>query len=403
MSSRGAGSLRHADVHQRIPLNANRILAARWIIPVSSPPINGGWVRLAGDRVVEFGKGQAPAPADDLGDVVLLPGLVNAHTHLEFSDLRQPVGVPGMPLHEWIGLAIGARGVATAETRRAAIASGLAESRAAGVRLIGEITTPPSVYPDQVAGPEWVSFAEVVGLQAQRGAERLRAASEYCAADLRGGWSPHAPYSTAWHLIEACVAQARRHSRPLAMHVAESPHERELLETAAGPFAETLRALGVWQEGLFPWPARPLERLIELLAAAPRVLLVHGNYLSESEIERLAAHRNTTVVYCPRTHSFFRHPPHPVARLGQAGIRVALGTDSRASNPDLDLWQEVRHLLRYRPDIDPHEVIKMATLHGADALGRRDVGRIETGARPGFRAVPTAASDLAGLWASLAE
>ena len=378
------------------------MLKARWIIPVSRDPIHAGWVRLRGDRVVEVSGGRCPSGAEDLGDVALLPGLVNAHTHLEFSDCRQPIGDPGTTLPEWIGQVIAARSETTVEGKRAAIEQGMRESRAAGVRLIGEITTPPCQYPNAPDDPQRVSFAEVLGLSAERGEDRWSAAMAFTRDDRSAGWSPHAPYSTSLTLIDACIEQARKQSRPLAMHVAESPAERELLTSASGPFADTLQTLGVWQEGLFPWGVEPLQQLIQRLSRAPRALLVHGNDLRAAEIEQIAEHPQMTVVFCPRTHAFFGYREHPVAEMLKANVRVALGTDSRASNPDLNLWREVQFLLRQRSDLPGQDLIRMATMSGADALGRSDLGRIEAGSRPGLGCVGTAASKLADVDADLA-
>jgi cytosine/adenosine deaminase-related metal-dependent hydrolase len=277
------------------------------------------------------------------------------------------------------------------------------ESRAAGVRLIGEITTPPCQYPGEPDDPQRVSFAEVLGLSSDRGDERFRAALAFAREDRSAGWSPHAPYSTSPALIDACIEQSRSQSRPLAMHVAESPTERELLTSATGPMADALRELGVWQDGLFPWGADPLLQLIRRLSRSPRVLLVHGNDLRAAEIEQITRHPHMTVIYCPRTHAFFGYPKHPVAGMLKANVRVALGTDSRASNPDLDLWGEVQFLLLQRSDLSGQDVIRMATANGADALGRSDLGRIAPGCQPGLGCIATNASNLAEVFADLAS
>jgi aminodeoxyfutalosine deaminase len=381
------------------------VLAARWIVPVSQPPINGGWIRYCGDVVVEVGKGRAPNGADDRGDVAILPGLVNAHTHLEFSDCRQPIGPRGIALHDWIGQVIAARRSTNPDMKQQAIELGLDESVSAGVRLIGEICTPPCEYPDRFNKNqriELVTFAEVLGLSAERATERFTAAELHNEQSESAGWSPHAPYSIWWSTIEACVQQASQHNRPLAMHVAESPAERELLESGCGPFAETLRSIGVWQDGLFPWGEQPFLKLILQLSAA-RTLIIHGNDLRSHEIQRLAQHPQMSVVFCPRTHAFFGHERHPVLEMLQSGINVALGTDSRASNPDLDLWGEVQFLLRHRQDLEPETVLKMATQNGGAALGRRRLGHIEAGLAPGLKVVSTQARNVDELYASFAE
>ncbi|KAA5547333.1 amidohydrolase family protein [Roseiconus nitratireducens] len=386
-------------------------------MPIDRPPIRSGVIQVVDHRIVQVQSDQHSAVASgrtvDLGDVAVLPRLVNAHTHLEFSDCRLPIGNPGIRLSEWIGQVIAARGQASAQQRRERIAAGVAESEAAGVGLIGDIATTPSVYPVR-RHSGIVSFAEVLGLSAERGEERLSAAEEH-RRSLQGMpavWravSPHAPYSTPERLVGRCVDLARRWDGPVAMHLAESPDERRLLISGDGPFADTLKAGGLWREGLFPTASqRPVADLIELLARSPRALLVHGNDLRQDEIELLSRLLNVSVVYCPRTHAFFGYDRHPVDRLLRAGVRVALGTDSRASNPDLNLWREVQFLLRKRPDLDPHRVLEMATVSGADALlgpGGNRFGRISPGmgVRGTLTSVPTDASTVEQLWRDLAE
>lgn len=380
------------------------VLRARWILPISHPPINDGWIRLRGETILELGQGAISGVTNDLGDVVLLPGMVNAHTHLEFSDCDQPIGDPGMALADWIVQVVATRRGTTAERRDAAIARGITESCQAGVRLIGEIATPPCDYStSKDSHAELVMFAEVLGLSRQRVQARLAAATEFNAANDNAAWSPHSPYSMSWEFIETCVERARRSQRPLAMHVAESPAERQLLATGSGIFADRLQQLGVWQDGLFPWGGDPLIRLIDCLSNAPRALLIHGNDLRPTEIERLAGHDHLSIVLCPRTHAFFDYEQHPVDRMLRAGVRVALGTDSRASNPDLNLWREVQFLLSHRADLNPADVIRMGTLSGAEALGRRDMGHIAEGSRPGLGVVPTTATSIGAVYRDLAS
>lgn len=372
--------------------NNQTVYLARWIVPICRAPINGGYVRVVDGVIAEYGSiGKSDwnsADVIDWGDVAVLPRLVNAHTHLEFSDCDQPIGQSGIALAEWIGQVIGARGTRTEEQRRAAIAAGIAESVRCGVGLIGDIATTPSTYPSQ-PDAAIVSFAEVLGLSPSRSAERWTAAEEHAKSlaqspSVAFGISPHAPYSTPVERIDRCVEWAQRNALALAMHVAESPDERELMEQGSGRFAESLQSAGLWQDGLFPWrhPA-PIMDLIDRLAAAPRALLVHGNDLREDEIAKIARHDQLSVVYCPRTHHFFGYPKHPVGKLIDAGIRVALGTDSRASNPDLSLWKELQFLLNHRADLDPDTVLRMATTAGAEALlgAGSEFGKIVPGTR----------------------
>lgn len=370
----------------------SQMLSARWIVPVTSEPIHGGWLEIEGGKVIDFGSGAAPRSAKDLGDVAVLPGLVNAHTHLEFSDCSEMVGFPGISLPEWIGRVVSTRRATDETSRRDAIERGMRECAGTGTCLVGEITTPPCNYPSEPNGLDLISFAEVLGLNSERGRERLDVAIAHLDINGYSGVSPHAPYSTSRDTLEACLHLANTKDRILAMHIAESPYERELLQTGKGLFAEALRSMGVWRDDLFPWPTDPFLWLIEKLAQAPRSLLIHANDLNDAEIAKLAEYPQMTVVYCPRTHHFFQYGPHPVATMLSRGVRVALGTDSRASNPDLNLWSEAQFLWQHRVDLSPQSVLRMATQFGSEALGRNDLGCIRSGCLAKLGCVRSSAS-----------
>ncbi|WP_168564874.1 amidohydrolase family protein [Crateriforma spongiae] len=413
-----------------LPLNMapptdDRTYQARWILPISRPPFQDGWVRVADGSVIEIGSGRPSQSAIDLGDAALMPGLVNAHTHLEFSDLSEPIGIgpdgrSTVPLSAWIALVTRRRFDADLSQRSRVMQTGLRESIDAGVRLIGDIVTPdpagtPAETTNPTSGPPSsidtspatvIRFAEVIGLSLPRMEERWAAASNLIENDANAGLSPHAPYSMRRDGIRQVIDQARSLSRPVAMHVAESPDERELIRNGGGAFADALRSMGVWQDDVFPWSDTTVDgdyrSLIERLTQAPRALLVHGNDLTDQELDTVAGHPDLSIVYCPRTHDYFGYAPHPMDRCIAKGIRVALGTDSRASNPDLDLWSEVRFLLNHRQDIAPECVLRAATLSGADALGKPMFGRIEAGCHPGLGMVATTANDLDTLFRDLA-
>ena len=395
---------------------STELLTARWVVPIQGDPINYGWIRRQGQTVVEIGSGPIGSEATDLGDVAILPGLINAHTHLEFSMFDHPVGKPGIQLADWIHEVIQTRGATTAKDRASAIEKGMIESAKAGVRLIGEIATPPIQYPAIDSAMEMIHFGEVIGLSSQRSGERYDAALVHAASvkseskqSRQTHWpaiSPHAPYSTLPDTIDRCVDWSAQHQRPLAMHVAESPSERELLACGTGPMAESLKRLGVFDASLFPKQnmtgESPFVHLIDQLSGCDRGLLIHCNDLRQAEIEVLSQHSNLSVVFCPRTHHHFGFDRHPISLMIEAGINVALGTDSRASNPDLSLWGEVQFLLNHRTDLDPTAVLAMATRNGANAVGRNDLGRITVGSQPGLITVATEASTADQLYRDFA-
>jgi cytosine/adenosine deaminase-related metal-dependent hydrolase len=367
-------------------------LQARIVFPVDRPPIEHGFVTIDGERIVAVGAEAAADEVIDLDAVALLPGLVNAHTHLEFSHLSRPLGAPGMPLADWIRLVIAERGQSD-DSRDKAIAAGLRESIRYGVTTIGEIlagnASPAYGEADVTA------FLEVIGFSRARAHSALAAAIERIdefkrtVNRMRLGVSPHAPYTVSPELLKQLVGLACERGFPIAMHLAESADELELLESGIGRFQELLDERSMWDDGAIPSGSRPLDYL-RLLAESPRTLVIHGNFLDEEERAWLAANsERMSLIYCPRTHSYFFHPPLPLSQLLAIGVRVALGTDSRASTPDLDLLAEMRHVARLHPQLDPHDILRMGTLNGALALGREhEVGRIAPGTLANLVAIP---------------
>jgi cytosine/adenosine deaminase-related metal-dependent hydrolase len=317
--------------------------------------------------------------------------LVNAHTHLEFSDLSVPLGDSGMSLPEWIRLVIDHRHRRKRDPSFHATTMGLLESVGYGVTTIGEIAIPgtpdaPAWSPIIIQGVDVdvTVFLELIGLGQDKVRGALSLARDHLSrqgTNWRPALSPHAPYSTDIRLIAEAVALcARPGSPPLAIHLAESREELELLKTGAGELRRLLDDLGAWPEGGIAFGSRPLDYL-QILAGADRAAVVHGNYLSDDEIDFLGRHRSRfAVVYCPRTHHFFRHDPYPLEKLLAVSVNVALGTDSRASNPDLDLLAELRFVADTFPRIAPETIIQFATQNGAFALGREaNIGTLTPG------------------------
>lgn len=368
-------------------------LRGRYVFPVDREPIAGGWVTVAGDRIAAVGQDTHAIERYDLGDVAILPGLVNTHTHLEFSYLNQPLGEPGMPLADWIALVTASRPEsvqagaqeAAENAMSAAVARGLGESLAAGTTTLGEIAVAGwSPLPFQSAALDSIIFRESICLSPERFDAALATARQHLMAPihahpfdspssqpgaLRIGLSPHAPYTVHPKLFARLVDLAIESDAPLAFHLAESLDELELLRSGGGRFFDYLAGRGFWVPGAIPLNTRPLDYLRQL-ARARRALVVHGNYLDDEEQAFLADHRDRlSVVYCPRTHAYFGHQRHPLEQLLARGARVALGTDSRASNPDLSLLAEMRYVAHKYPAIERAEVLRMGTLTGAAALG----------------------------------
>jgi cytosine/adenosine deaminase-related metal-dependent hydrolase len=365
------------------------VLRARHIVPGLGRPLENAWVRVARGRIVALGTGDPGGPAIDLGDAVLLPGLVNAHTHLEFSGLRVPFAADG-GLPEWIGRVVAwrrerdAAGDA-ATVKAAAIQAGLAECAAQGVTTVGEIATATPPGRGAAGLPRLRVFREALGLSAaavDAAARGLARDLDQLAADgFAPGISPHAPYSVAATLAARLAREIAHRRLHVAMHLAESREEVELLATGSGPLRRLLEGLGAWDPAAPP-RLLPGAEWITRLSRAHRGIVVHGTHLpaDEAALARLARHRDRLcVAVCPRTTRALSGGLPPVAAFRAAGIRVALGTDGRGSNPDLSILAECRTLVDAGL-ASPAEAIAMATIHGAWALDfDRVAGRLAPG------------------------
>jgi cytosine/adenosine deaminase-related metal-dependent hydrolase len=352
-------------------------LRARHVLPIAAEPIENGWVRIERGRISGVGRGQPSGPVQDLGDAIILPGLVNAHTHLEFSDLDRPLPAGG-GLPAWIERVVAMRrsraasGTDDAARLRVAVVSGLEQSAAAGVTAIGEIATASHPQAGH-AGPLVRVFRETLGLFpaaiASARSSLLRDLERMDSEGICTGISPHAPYSVAESLGRQVVGEAARRRLPVMMHLAESRDEAELLATGGGAFRALLEQLGAWQADAPP-RLLPIADWITLLARAPRGVVVHGTFLPEDQaaLSRLARHRDRLcVVVCPRTTLALSGRLPPVEAFRAAGIRVAIGTDSLASNPDLSVLAECQALVE-GGGVSPREALTMATRLGAWAL-----------------------------------
>jgi cytosine/adenosine deaminase-related metal-dependent hydrolase len=364
-------------------------LQARFVFPVVGPPIVDGVVTVHGSKIVAVGRKTAGTAVRDLGNVAVLPGLVNAHTHLEFSHLAMPLGTPGTSLPDWIRQTVASRRAIADAGHAAAVAHGLRESLAAGTTTLGEIATRDWRPAERGLAPNLRIFFELIAPLADRVPAAILAAEQFLQAVgpafIYLALSPHAPYTVHPRLLAALVALAQRFQVPLAMHLAESREELELLRSGCGPFCGLLADFNAWDPQRDARYPRVLDYLHQL-AHAPRALVIHGNYLDEAETQFLAAHADTmAVVYCPRTHHFFRHAAYPLAQMLELGVSMALGTDSRASNPDLSLFEEMRFVAEHHPELDGAVVLALGTIGGAAALGLADrIGTLEAGKQADF-------------------
>jgi cytosine/adenosine deaminase-related metal-dependent hydrolase len=369
------------------------VLRAAWICPITRPPIEHGWLAIDDDRIVAYGgdlRDAPPHPIRDLGNVVVLPGLVNAHTHLELSWLRGRVP-PAAAFADWIKHLFMTRGgrherpddPEVLESARAAIR----ELRECGVSAVGDISNSlASVGPLRDEGLRGIVFHELLGFNLPHGRkiEETRPARE--AARQVGGdavqvsIAPHACYSVSPEMFRAIREELESGStRITSVHVGESDSEMEFLERGTGAWPGMLRWVGSWVEGWQPPGCGPVEFLDALDFLDARTLVIHGVQLSDESLAQLAR-IGCTLVTCPRSNEWVGVGVPPVARFYASGVPVAIGTDSLASVDDLNVFAELKMIRWLAPEVPASALLASATLVGARALGLGDrLGSIEQG------------------------
>lgn len=342
----------------------------------------------------------ADAEMRDLGDAVVLPGLVNAHTHLELSDCHcGPPPVGGFAA--WLVGMLRRTRIPPEEMERAvirAIGIGVQQSLRFGVTTVGDISRQCHLTRTLLreSALRVVSFGEVQAMAQRRGLleERLAiAADESPAAErLKIGITPHAPYSVESDGYRRCLETARAHGLPLATHLAETKDEAVFLASHSGPLRELWDQWLTWDDYVPKFTGGPIRFARELGLLDYPTLLAHVNYCDDEELSILAAGK-ASMVYCPRTHQFFGHPPHRWREMLDRGINVAVGTDSCASSPDLNLVDDLRLLYRLNPETPILPLWEMATVRAGRAIGLGDAGVIRSGVSADLVAFPCATSD----------
>lgn len=360
---------------------------ARWVAPIVSPPVEHGWVEVEDGVVRAVGAGAPPdrrTPEIDLGRACILPGLVNAHTHLELSALRG-AAPPARAMPAWAAALMRRREREPPGGGSEAIRGAIDELHRAGTALIGEVAnTPDSLAPLEAGPVEAVVFREALGFDVSPEAAAAQAdelaglVSARAAGRVRLRAAAHAPYSVSPALFRALA----RLPGPRSVHLAESAEECEFLRSGTGAWREILEARGRWVPVWRPPRCGPVEYLDALGWLRDDALLVHGVQLAPAEIRRVAE-SGATLVTCPRSNEWTGAGTPPVAAFYAAGAAVAVGTDSLASAPDLNLFAELACLRRLAPEVPARSLLRSATLVGAAALGR---GRTHGAVAPARRA-----------------
>jgi aminodeoxyfutalosine deaminase len=380
------------------------VLRARVVLPVSRPPISDGAVVIAKGKIVSVGRWTDVSAAHrtsavDLGEMILLPGLVNAHCHLDYTAMAGLLPPP-RGFVDWLK--------AITASKDGWIYSHYAESWLSGAKMllrtgtttVGDIEMIPELLPEAwTATPLRVhSFIEMTGVKSRRPppeiiGEALDKIASVPQGRCRFGLSPHAPYSTTPELLRLAAQAARKHKLRVVTHVAESGEEFEMFTRGSGKMFDWLNRGGRdMSDCALGSPVQHLERNGLL---GENLLAVHVNYLAPGDAA-LLARRKASIVHCPRSHAYFRHQEFPLAELSDAGINICLGTDSLASVfmhrkqvPELNLFDEMRELADAKPGLPPETILKMATVNAAAALGRkRKIGELAPKAFADLIAIP---------------
>jgi cytosine/adenosine deaminase-related metal-dependent hydrolase len=369
---------------------------AQWLLSISDDPVRDGWVSVDDGRVVATGSGPAP-DSTDLGNAVILPALVNAHTHLELSYLRGIVPRAGRFL-DWIRPLMAVRreypdaaDPRIVDTARQAIR----ELRASGTGLVGDVSNTLVTVPLlRESGMAAQVFYELLGFNDTDGMARVWDArtkiGAYRGKDpaVRVALAAHAPYSVSPELFRAIRADIDGDSEHVStVHLGESEEELEFVRNGAGPWRDLLEEIGTWNDEWRPHGGSPVEYLADLGFLDSRVLAVHGVQFTGDDLARLRS-LGTTVVSCPRSNVHVGVGSPPLEAFYAMGVSVAFGTDSLASVTDLNLFNELAEARRIAPRVPASHLLESATLCGAQALGfGADFGTIEPGKRASLIAV----------------
>lgn len=388
------------------PLPTKLVLRARVVIPISQPPIENGAVAISGERIAAVGSwkeisSKHRADVLDLGEVILLPGLVNAHCHLDYTCMAGQLSPP-RSFVDWIKL--------ITTSKSGMIYSDFAESWLSGAKMllhtgtttVADIEMVPELLPDiwSATPLRVISFLEMTGVKSRRPAveilgEAMNKISSIPGGRNRMGLSPHAPYSTNPELLRLAGEAARREDLLLVTHVAESNQEFEMFAHGRGAMFDWLRRSGrdIGDCGL----GSPVQHLERAGLLCKQLLAIHVNHLVPGDAELLAKGQ-VSVVHCPRSHAYFKHRAFPLAELTKAGVNLCLGTDSLASvelprkqRIELNMFDEMRQFADINPDLNPATILRMATLNGARALRRIGfIGEIAPGTCADMIAIPHA-------------
>lgn len=373
------------------------IIRSRLVAPMAGEPIDDGAVVVEGNKVAGVGRfadvqRSYSGEVLDLGEQVLLPGLINAHCHLDYTILRDKIG-PQQSFADWIVAINTAKAALSENDYLKSIEAGLAEARQYGTTTLLNLEAFPELLP-RLSRPllrvwwcaEMIDVRKPVDVR--KVFDSLRDAFHAHPDWLGGvGLAPHAPYTASRELYSEASETARKEGVPFTTHLAESSEEMQMFRDASGPAYDFLKGIGRPMEDC--GHETPLSLMIRTLPIGEDWIIAHLNELGDGDFDLLARGPKFQIVHCPRSHSFFGHAPFALPRLRKLGFNICLGTDSLASNSSLSLFAEMRELLRKETGLAPRDVLEMVTVHAAAALNEEcRLGQISAGFYADMIAVP---------------
>jgi cytosine/adenosine deaminase-related metal-dependent hydrolase len=368
-----------------------KIIRSRVVVPMVGEPIDNGAIAIVGNEIAGVGRFEEMKAGHggdvlDQGEQIVLPGLINAHCHLDYTVLRGQIP-PQKSFTDWIRAINERKAALSEEDYVASVNAGLAEVQKFGTTTVLNLEAFPRLLP-QISPPllrvwwcaEMIDVRERVSVHEV--SENLHDWFETHSEWLGGfGLAPHAPFTASAQLFSAASEISRKHRVPITTHVAESGEEMEMFRDAGGPLFDFLKGIGRLMDDC--GGHTPLGALMDTQLLDERWIVAHLNEITDGDFDLLARSNRFHIAHCPRSHTFFDHAPFELRRLRALGFNICLGTDSLASNSSLSLFSEMRELLRKQPWISPRDVLEMATVNAARAIGQ---GGMLGAASPGFRA-----------------